>query len=294
MIPPRWSCGFLARNPRTSAGGVHASLVTTPVTPRPAATVVVVREAPDGPFEVMLLRRSAAMTFVAGAHVFPGGTLDEADAVAAAPEWRAALGGTSRFPHLDAAGEIACRVAAARELVEEAGVLLARRGGRFATASEAGAVRRRLEEGAPFAQAAREGGWRLALDALVPFAQIVTPRSEPRRFDTHFFLAELPAGAQAHAGAAESDELVWTTPARALADGLAGTLVLLPPTWATLMQLERLDSVAALLAWATSRSIERVEPSLTVDDGGRRISVPTAAGAFRFSFEEGRGWRPTG
>jgi 8-oxo-dGTP pyrophosphatase MutT (NUDIX family) len=294
MIPPRWSCGFLAGNPRTSARGVHASLVTAPVTPRPAATVVVVREAADRPFEVMLLRRSAAMTFVAGAHVFPGGTLDEADAVTDAPDWCDLPDGAPRFPHLDLAGELACRVAAARELVEEAGVLLARRDGRLATAAEAGVVRRRLDEGVSFEQTAREGGWRLALDALHPFAQIVTPRSQPRRFDTHFFLAELPAGAEVRPGVAESDELVWATPARALADGLAGTLVLLPPTWATLIQLERLDSVAALLAWATSRSIERVEPSLTEDGGGRRISVPTAAGTFRFSFEEGRGWRPTG
>jgi len=254
----------------------------------------VVREAPDGPFEVMLLRRSTAMTFVAGAHVFPGGTLDEADAVADGPDWCDAPGGAPRFPHLDVAGEFACRVAAAREFLEEAGVLLARRKGRFATADEATAVRRRLDEGVSFERAAREGGWRLALDALVPFAQIVTPRSEPRRFDTHFFLAELPAGAQARLGAAESDELVWATPARALADGLDGKLVLLPPTWAMLLQLERLDSVAALLAWATSLSIGRVEPLLTVDGRGRLISVPTAGGALRFSFEEGRGWRPTG
>jgi 8-oxo-dGTP pyrophosphatase MutT (NUDIX family) len=294
MIPPRWSCGVPAGNPRSWARGVHASPVTTPVTPRPAATVVVVREAADGPFEVLLLRRSAAMTFVAGAHVFPGGTLDEADAVAAAPDWCDLPDGTPRFPLLDLAGELACRVAAARELVEEAGVLLARRNGRLATATEAGVVRRRLEEGVSFEQTAREGGWRLALDALVPFAQIVTPRSEPRRFDTCFFLAELPAGARARAGVAESDELVWATPARALADGLTGALALLPPTWATLMQLERLDSVAALLAWATSLSIEQVEPSLTVDGGGRRISVPVPGGALGFSFEEGRGWRPTG
>ena len=58
---------------------MHACSVSAPVTPRRAATVVVIRDAPPGAFEVRLLRRSAAMTFVAGAHVFPGGTVDEAD-----------------------------------------------------------------------------------------------------------------------------------------------------------------------------------------------------------------------
>jgi len=269
----------------------------TPATPRAAATVAVIRQGqPDAgsPFEVMLLRRSATMTFVAGAHVFPGGSLDDADVLADAPACCDGLDAPPRFPHLDRAGEIACSVAAARELVEEAGVLLARRQGSFATGEEAEAVRRALDEGASFERALRDGGFRLALDALVPFAQIVTPRSEPRRFDTHFFIAELPAGAVARPAAAESDELVWATPAGALRGGLGGEIVLLPPTWLTLMQLEPLDSVADALAWGRGRSIDRLEPSLTEQAGERHLSVPTAGGAVRFSFEEGRGWRPVG
>ena len=217
---------------------MHACPVTAPATPRLAATVVVLRaQRPGTPYEVMLLRRSAAMTFVAGAHVFPGGTIDDADLPSDAPSWCDGLDVPPRFPHLDAGGELACRVAAVRELVEEAGVLLARRNGSWVTSGEVHAVRRRLASGAPFEQAVRAGGWRLALDALVPFAQIVTPRSEPRRFDTHFFLAELPPGAEARPAKAEADELVWATPAAALAGGHRGELVLLPPTWATLIQL---------------------------------------------------------
>lgn len=243
------------------------------------------------------------MTFVAGAHVFPGGGVDEGDLFVDAASCCDGLELLPRFPHLDAVGELAYRVAAARELVEEAGVLLARRRGSWATTGEAEAVRRQLDGGTSFEQVIRADGWRLALDALVPFAHVVTPASEPRRYDTHFFLAELPAGRQARCDEAESDELVWVAPARAMERGLSGGVVLLPPTWVTLMQLGSFDSVAALFAWGRARSITRVEPVLTLGPGIRVISIPAAAaipyvdgadatGDLRFSFEEGRGWRP--
>jgi 8-oxo-dGTP pyrophosphatase MutT (NUDIX family) len=266
--------------------------VTAAVTPRPAATVVVIREAAPGPFELMLLRRSAAMTFVAGAHVFPGGSIDEADVPDDAAAWCDGLDEPSRFPGLGVSDGLACRVAAARELLEEAGVLLARRHGEWVTADEADDVRRRLDEGASFEHALRGGGRRLALDALVPFAQIVTPASEPRRFDTHFFLTQLPPHARACPAEAESDELVWATVADALARGMTGELVLLPPTWLILMQLEHRGSVPAALAWARERSIEQLQPTLTEAPGGRRLTVSVDGGTVGFSLEEGRGWRP--
>jgi 8-oxo-dGTP pyrophosphatase MutT (NUDIX family) len=252
----------------------------------------VIRDAPPGAFEVMLLRRSAAMTFVAGAHVFPGGTIDEADALVDPATCCDGLDAPPRFPHLDGAGATACRIAAARELAEEAGVLLARRDGSWASSDDAEAVRRRLEEGVSFESALRDGGWRLALDDLVPFAQIVTPSSEPRRFDTHFFLAELPSGAEARPAEAESDQLVWASVAQALAGGLTGEVVLLPPTWLILMQLEGLGSAGAALAWGKRRAIERLEPSLTVAATERLITIPVGGDELCFSFQDDRGWRP--
>lgn len=279
--------------------------MTAPATPHPAATVVVIRDtgtAPGAPFEVMLLRRSAAMTFVAGAHVFPGGRVDDDDLFADAAACCDGLDAPPRFSHLDAAGEVAYRVAAARELLEEAGVLLARRGGSWATADEAESVRRELDEGAAFEQLIREGGWRLALDDLVPFARIVTPRTQPRRFDTHFFLAELPAGQEARRDDVESDELVWVAPAQIVEGGMSGQVSLLPPTWVTLMQLAAFDSVAELVAWARSRPIVRVEPTVTAGDDTTLLSISAAAafpsidgaeamGELLFSFQEHRGWR---
>lgn len=232
------------------------------------------------------------MSFVAGAHVFPGGTIDDADVLSEAAACCDGLDAPPGFPHLDAAGGVACRIGAARELVEEAGVLLARRRDTWASSAEAEDVRRRLDEGVPFEQALRDGGWRLALDALVPFAQIVTPGSEPRRFDTHFFLADLPPGAEARPAEAEADQLVWAPVTQALGGGLTGEIVLLPPTWLILMQLEAFDSTAAVLAWARSHTIERLEPRLTVTAASRQITIPVGGEEVWFSFEEGRGWRP--
>ena len=279
--------------------------MTAPVTPHLAATVVVIRDAdpvPGSPFEVMLLRRSAAMTFMAGAHVFPGGRVDDDDRLADAAACCDGLDAPSRFAHLDTLGELACRVAAARELLEEAGVLFARRGGSWATADEAEAVRRRLDGGAAFEQLIREGGWRLALDQLVPFARIVTPWTQPKRFDTHFFLAELPAGQQARRDDVESDDLVWVAPARAVEGRSCGVFNLQPPTWVTLMQLGAFDTAAELIAWGRARSIVRVEPTMTVGADATLLSFPAAAasppgdgaetaGGVHFSFHEERGWR---
>ena len=284
---------------------MHAVGVGEPVVAKPAATVVVLRSAAPpaaAAFEVMLLRRSAAMSFVAGAHVFPGGRIDAADLLADPEACCDGLGGAPRFPDLGPEGELAARVAAVRELVEEAGVLLARRDGAWATTEEAEEVRRMGAEGSPFEHVLREGGWRITLDALVPFARIVTPSSEPRRFDTHFFVAELPVGRQARAHEAESDELVWLTPAKAMDGGRTGSLVLLPPTWMTLMQLAAFESVAALVAWAGRRRIERVEPVLTQAEGTPQIAFPasllpsaardSSASQLRFSPAQGGGWRP--
>jgi 8-oxo-dGTP pyrophosphatase MutT (NUDIX family) len=284
---------------------VHAVGVWEPVAAKPAATVVVLRSAAPPAataFEVMLLRRSAAMSFVAGAHVFPGGRIDAGDLLADPEACCDGLGGAPRFPDLDADGELAARVAAVRELVEEAGVLLARRDGAWATTEEAEEVRRLSAEGPTFEHVIREGGWRIALDALVPFARIVTPSSEPRRFDTHFFVAELPAGRQACAHEAESDELIWLTPGNAMDGGRTGAVVLLPPTWMTLMQLAAFESAAELVASARRRRIERVEPVLTHEAGTPQITFPASllpaaahdasASPPRFSPAKGGGWRP--
>ena len=204
--------------------------VSADVSIRPAATVIVMRDAPAGP-EVFLVRRHHAFAFMAGAHVFPGGRVDEADRDAAA-EW-CDHGGR---PEAALSPPPASFIAAARELFEEAGVLLARdRHGAFVSfAAAAGQARFEsyrddVHQGRQSLQSIVEGeGLRLALDALVPYALWVTPPNEVRRFDTWFFLARVPPEQRPAHEHTESTDSTWIAPAEALARAVSGEM-LLPP-----------------------------------------------------------------
>jgi len=225
---------------------------------RPAATVIVLRDAGRAP-EIFMVRRRDGTAFMGGAYVFPGGRVDRADAAAAGDD------------------EQAFRIAALRELFEEAGVLLARSAdGRFVSLAGAAherfrAYRDDVHEGtlSLSAMAAREG-LRLAPDALVPFAHWVTPPVDVRRFDTRFFVTRVPPDQQPVHDAGETTASVWTTAAAALESAERREIVLPPPTWTTLRELERFGSVEAVLAWAASRRIVRREP-LFVERSGRRL-----------------------
>ncbi|HEU0012105.1 MAG TPA: NUDIX domain-containing protein, partial [Longimicrobium sp.] len=188
-----------------------------PVEARPAATVVLVRDGEQGP-EVLLLRRHRRSGFAAGAWVFPGGVVDAEDQSPAAlarlagpspAEWAARLG-------LEDAGEAAGYVVAAlREAFEETGILLAR--GAPALASEAleDARQALLEAGEGMGQVAERLG--IELDGGVAYvAHWITPEPEPRRYDTRFFLARVPAGAECVPHAPELVDAAWLPPAEAL------------------------------------------------------------------------------
>lgn len=238
----------------------------------PAATVVLARRA-DAPVEVLLMRRHADLAFLAGAYVFPGGRVDVEDAIAD-PSLLDPPHPDARIPGLDVAGELTLRVAAIRELVEEAGILLARRGGRWATAGEATAVREQLAAGGSFADAIAEGGWVLATGSLVPFGWIVTPRRQPKRFDTHFLLARMPAEQEATHDGNEADDVVWVDPFAAIEPPAGEPLSIAPPTWFTLALLAQHSSLDALWAWASARPIEQIEPALELDGERRRVTFP--------------------
>ena len=94
--------------------------------PRPASTVVLARPATAG-FEVFLVRRHDNVAFMGGAHVFPGGRVDDADYIEDASRWcDGVTGAVARMRNRTEEQAIAFHVAAIRELFEEAGVLLAR------------------------------------------------------------------------------------------------------------------------------------------------------------------------
>ena len=246
--------------------------------PRPAATVVVMRDSAAGP-EVFLVRRHEDTAFMGGAHVFPGGRVDAADG--GDDSWCDGIAHAVRqLDGLPGADAIAYHVAAARELFEEAGVLLARRaGGDFV--SLAG-----TEDHARFKQdrsnvhggktslravMAREG-LRLALDALVLFAHWVTPPIDTRQFDTRFFMTRVPAHQTPAHDETETTHSAWVRPKDAIAQAIDGDVVLPPPTWTTMRELEPFASVEGALAWARGRRIVRRMPTM-LEEGGRRMLV---------------------
>jgi glyoxylase-like metal-dependent hydrolase (beta-lactamase superfamily II)/8-oxo-dGTP pyrophosphatase MutT (NUDIX family) len=222
------------------------------VEPRPAATVVLVRQGPNG-LEVLLTHRPPSMAFAGDMHVFPGGAVDPADAdprlVARSPlkppGALAALGGDpGGRPSPE--GALATYVAAIRELFEEAGVLLAdRTTGQPPDPGALAAARAALLHGeTTLADVAESLDLRLRTDLLAPISHWTTPPVMPRRFDTRFFVAELPPGIEPSFTTDEVLSHRWLTPAAALEAMAAGEIGLWPPTSATLQQLEHVGSFA--------------------------------------------------
>ena len=253
----------------------------TPVPPAPAATCVLLREGADAP-EIFLVRRTTRASFMAGAYVFPGGRLDAADAGADASWCDGLDAARARWPDLAPDEAVAYHVAAIREIFEEAGLLAARDGtGRFvAEENDARAARLREARAALHAGDAdlrtivAGEGLRLALDALLPLAHWVTPAVEAKRFDARFFVARAPRRQAATHDAAETIHSAWMTAADALARCARGEIALPPPTWSTLRDLARFDTVDAALASTRDRAIFRREPRFFEEGGARLLALP--------------------
>ncbi len=110
--------------------------------------------------------------------------------------------------------------------------------------------------------------------ALVKFSRWITPAEVQIRFDTHFFLAELPAGQEARIDGEECVDLGWFTPAAALAAYRAGAIALVFPTIKHLEQLGEFASVQELLAHARGRTVEPVQPRVVLEGEVARILLP--------------------
>jgi len=206
-----------------------------PATPRPAATVLLLRDSPQG-IEVLMTRRSAGASFAPGAYVFPGGTIDPADAQA----HRAA----ARRPTQDDT-RLTQAIAAIRESFEELGVLIARHAddGRPADGQDVAA----LDRGDSFVAQCAARGLLLAADEVFVLAHWITDRDLPRRFDVPFLVARMPGGQTPVADEAEQFEPVWVRPGDALERHKAGSFFMIFPTIRTLERLAKFDSVDAVL-----------------------------------------------
>ncbi len=210
-----------------------------PVPLRPAATVLLLRDTPQG-IEVLMTRRSMTASFAPGAYVFPGGGIDAADALAHSQSTRRATQGDL---HLTQA------IAAIRESFEELGVLLARHpDGSYATTADIASLDRK----APFAAQCKERGLTLAGDQVFVLAHWIADRDLSRRFDVPFLAARMPDGQSPVADEAEQFEPVWVRPADALARHAAGSFLIIFPTIRTLERLQHYPSVDAVLAACAS------------------------------------------
>jgi 8-oxo-dGTP pyrophosphatase MutT (NUDIX family) len=196
---------------------------------REAASVILLRRSAGG-FEVFFVRRHRGSSFMASAYVFPGGAAEE--------------------------GEDA-RTAAARELFEEAGVLLARDSGAQAETLEMPSqehIRKRILGGVPAKAALEVAGLTWSTDGLVPWSHWITPSVEKKRFSARFFVTELPPGQVPRFDETETVDQAWVTPLDAIAR--AGELMLPPPQIRTCWELSQYKTIEAVLAAGKQRAEE--------------------------------------
>jgi 8-oxo-dGTP pyrophosphatase MutT (NUDIX family) len=276
------------------------------VTPRSAATVVLLRDQGQG-LEVFLVRRHREIAFMGGAHVFPGGRVEERDCD---ERYRLVTDGVdraaSRMPDVDERLALGFHVAAVRETFEEAGLLLARDGSGasvpLGVEPDVAALRTQVDTGEiGLIDVLQRRQWRLALGSVEYFAHWVTPAIETRRFDTRFFLAAAPSTQRAAHDRRETTDGEWLQPADAIARCSRGEIALPPPTWTTLRWLEAFDRVGDAIAWAGQKTLPRIEPGFIDDGESRLILLPgdrdmSAVDGFearetRFLLSDGR-WTP--
>ncbi len=270
-----------------SADKKQSASKASPQAIRDAATVILVREPDQGPFEIFLMRRGGSQSFMGGAFVFPGGRLDEEDCD---PE----LAGYARdFPAADARHRlqeprlpektaVGLYFSAIRETFEEAGVLAAfdasdrlmdfsdgETAGRFA------AYRLSLhEKSLSLKDLAKKENIRYALKLLTPYSHWITPDIEKRRFDTRFFLMRQPKGQFPVHDTIELTQSLWITPASALERQRQGQMLLMPPTLITMQALNKFKTADQLFTAAGADSIYTILPQAFTFEGGFGVKLP--------------------
>jgi len=264
----------------------HARAYTTgelqPAEPRNAATVILLRGAPDaagGP-EVYLLRRQASMAFAAGMCVFPGGGVDprdfDSDVAWAGPspgEWASRLGTDEEM-----ARALVC--AAVRETFEESGVLLAGPSPSSVVEDTTGedweADRVALESrSVSLTEFLDRRGLVLRTDLLRPWSAWLTPVFEPRRYRTWFFVAALPPGQRTRDVSSESSTVHWSGALDVASAVDAGELLMMPPTYCTCLEVGLYPSPQEVLAAAADREpLEMFMPEVVGEGDAARMSIP--------------------
>ncbi|WP_416900118.1 MAG: NUDIX hydrolase [Minwuia sp.] len=257
------------------------------VVPKPASSILLVRDGETG-LEVFMVTRHHQIDFASGAMVFPGGKVDAADSDASVRQ--VCIGAEA----LDDT-QLGFRIAAIREAFEETGVLLAsgHEGedlgtGRYLALKETYAADMEANRVTMGEMAERE---RLMFDLrmLQPFAHWITPAVLPKRFDTPFYMAEIPESQSASAlhDGTEAVESVWINPAEAVRRADAKEVTMVFATRLNLIKLSRANSVAEAMSQAREDPLVPVTPKVYAKDGRRFIDIPAEAGFGGPTFDVG-------
>lgn len=247
----------------------------TIVEARPAASVLLLREGPDG-LQVFMVVRHHQIDFASGATVFPGGKVAEGDGRAIV---RARADGADELDD----GALALRTAAIRESFEECGLLLARsrQESELLPAARVAGLEHYRE---PLHRDEAEIGTMLenedivlACDRLTPFSHWITPDFAPKRYDTWFFLATAPADQAGLHDGHEAVDSLWIEPRRALAEAEDGTRQVVFATRAQLHRLAESENPDDAFASARARSIPAIKPWIEQRDSGAVLRVPPEA-----------------
>jgi 8-oxo-dGTP pyrophosphatase MutT (NUDIX family) len=238
---------------------------------RPAAAVLLARDGEEE-LELFMVRRPANAAAFADVWVFPGGTVHADDAAPLPGEGIAPSEALRRLterggvPPADGEAALALHRAAVRELFEEAGVLLARPA---TTAARVAVLREDRRAGAPLGVLLERAELSADLAALTYFSHWITPGDRPRRFDSRFFVAALPARQEAGHCGDETCDGAWIAPRAALGRYAAGDFPLVLPTRMHLQRLTPYRRVAHLLGDAAAKPIRTVMPGrpAAADDG---------------------------
>lgn len=231
--------------------------------PIPAATAVIFRERDVGPPHLLMVERAAKMVFAAGAMVFPGGRIDPGDEALAAT-----LGGGD---------DLAARIAAIRETIEEAGLPIGLAGRMDGDAIAA--MRDALHTGATIGEALAAHGAAIDPERLVPFARWRPAHRHMRIFDTRFYLTRLPDDAPPPTvDATENVRLVWATAAEVLDAADRGEMAIIFPTRRNLERLAQFGSFAEAVEDAARHPVTTVTPWSEERGGEEHLCIPDGIG----------------
>ncbi len=236
--------------------------VQTP--PIPAATVILLRDAPVGPPHILMVERAKAMAFAGGALVFPGGRIDPGDHALAA-----VLAGAD--------DDTAARIAAIRETIEEVGLAIGL--SPAPSAATLATLRAALHAGTPFARVLADAAMRIDVEALDYFARWLPAHAASRTFDTLFYLARLPDDVPAaRVDATENVRLFWSSAADVLADADAGRVTIIFPTRRNLERLAQFATIDAAFADAARHPVRTITPWVESRAGVDHLCIPDDLG----------------